>query len=730
MKRTMCTALLSLVWVGSVEAVVFLNELFINPAGSYDNTQEFIELLGTPGKKLDGYAVAFCNGTQEKYFASIPPLPALTPEIDEFFSLDGLSLGANGILVITRGATTGYKATLPDANVVRWNNFWNGGLDTPGGLENDGSNTIFLIRNRPGQTQADPGNPAGLRWGKDIDHDYEVIFDVDVDGMTMDQFGDGNLDKGQPNGLGGNTLDLKGASTLEDVSDDLEIVDEVSYEHDRGWEYDQDDRNVDVGADDLLKQRNVHALDDPQGLNPDALTRVDYRTKGPGWAPFPGATGEGPNGNNWQDTATEQWIRGESFVCDFDCPGGQGDPNFEMFFFDTFPNPDPNSLSGFFTDTPLWLVGTFNYANDYEYQIMAGRVNQYATAFIPGDADRDGDADQEDIDKIAAVFGNDDWIFSNSFEDAPESDDGDPATQTRPWDVDATGDNGIEPSDMQWTLNFQGDTTGRIVGVTYDSTTPSAVGVNLNSNAGVGCTVSTSVGTPRGATELSVGQTVEITVLGQVTAGANSTSGQENGIMQYVHDLSISTGGVLRVADVSAAGAFSTTRAAIETPLGTDGDGGVASINGYATSFVQGIGSAAPLYTVTLEAIGEGSAQVSIAQASLEKFAASTPHGLKVGHTNNHGNPSGAVYPAALSFSVVSAQGCTCGDIADPGLGEPVNLTDFSAFSVCFGLTVASNPECECADLDVNGIINLSDFSTLSTIFAQAPANSPPFCLE
>jgi len=54
----------------------------------------------------------------------------------------------------------------------------------------------------------------------------------------IDQFGDGNLDKGEPNGMGGFTLDLKGSSTPEDPGDDLEIVDELSYEHDRGWEYD------------------------------------------------------------------------------------------------------------------------------------------------------------------------------------------------------------------------------------------------------------------------------------------------------------------------------------------------------------------------------------------------------------------------------------------------------------------------------------------------------------
>ncbi len=95
-----------IVWIlivsPGVQAMVFINEVFINPPGSSDDNCEFIELLGTPGKKLDGYAIAVLNGTEEKYYdANLmlpPPFPA--PEIDEFFSLDGQSLGSNGLLVL------------------------------------------------------------------------------------------------------------------------------------------------------------------------------------------------------------------------------------------------------------------------------------------------------------------------------------------------------------------------------------------------------------------------------------------------------------------------------------------------------------------------------------------------------------------------------------------------------------------------------------------------------
>ena len=88
-----------------------------------------------------------------------------------------------------------------------------------------------------------------------------------------------------------------------------------------------------------------------------------------------------------------------------------------------------------------------------------------------------------------------------------------PDIQTKPGEVDGTGANGIEPSDMQWLLNFQGDTTGQIVGIRYDSNTPASSGVVLNSNAGTECTLTTSVNIPSGRTlsTLIAGDIIEIT---------------------------------------------------------------------------------------------------------------------------------------------------------------------------------------------------------------------------
>lgn len=700
----------------SASAQVFLNEVFINPPGSLDDTREFIELWGTPGMKLDGYAVALVNGGLEKFYplGSIPPAPAIIPEIDELFSLDGLSLGRNGVLVIGIGTASNYPTLLSDSNFALWTNLWNGLLDVPGKLNNDGSTTFLLVRHRPGTTQADPNNPGGLRWGKDIDPDYELITPVidPQDGQPKDQFGNGGLDKGQTDGMSGFTLDLKGESTPGNITDDLEIVDEVSWEQDRGWEYDMDNRRVDVGSSSNgLPERRVHALDDPQGINPDALSRVDYRTKGAGWTPQGGGAGQMANGKNWPDTATEQWVRGESVTG----TGGQG--GAPQMFYDNSANANPDSIQPYVTNVPIWLADgnapDYNFGASFTYQIMAGRVNPLAVSFIPGDVNRDGVCDAADIVKTAAVFGDNDWIFSNSFPTAPQGDAGDPATQTRPWDVNGTGDNGIEASDLQWTLNFQGNTNGRVIGVQYDSTTAATTGVKLNPNAGVGCTVTISVNIPSGHTlsTLVVGDTVELTVLAQVTSGANNSAGEQNGVMQFVHDLAISTGGVLKVTNAQTLGVFSKTRATLESLQGSGGDQGVKQINGYATSFTQGVGSSAQMYRVTLQAIGAGNANISLAPAAMPKFAASTPRGLKVGHTDNNGNPATAAYPTPLT-ATVTADPCAGALVGDANCDGVVDFFDIDAMVACIlsgGVSCCNPCTTDCND---DGIIDFFDIDS------------------
>jgi hypothetical protein len=708
---------LTAMFVSPTSATVFINEISINPPGSLDDFREFIELQGVPGRRLDGYAIVLLNGTEQKFYNrnSIPPLPNPTPEIDEFFSLDGLTLGSNGLLVIAIATVNNYPECLSDTRFVGpWTSLWNGGLDIAGRQQNDGSNTVLLIRRRPGRTQADPSNDLGLLWAKGLRHDFELIPAMidPQDGALKDQWGDGDLDDGQPNGLGGMNSDYEGSSTPDDINDDLEVVDEVSYESERGWEYDLDGRLVDLqsGAPGL-PERRVHALDDPQGFNPDSLTRVDYRTSGSGWPAAPGAIGPMANGRNWPDTATEQWIRGENVVA-FDLDGPR-------IYYDTSANPNPDSIQPFQTNVPRWLADSaapeFSFTTN-SYRLMAGRTNPLAIPFVPGDVNRDGLCNAADIQKLAAVFGDEDWIFSNSFDDAPEGNDGDPGLQIRPWDVDTTGDNGVEPSDLQWTLNFQGNSNGRVVGRRYDDAVASTTGVVLNSNAGVGCTLRFRSQVPGGRplNDLQVGNVVELTIEGRVTSGAVSAAGRENGIMQFVHDLLLNTRGVVRVLEATPVPPFAITRASLLTPQGDEGDQGIRNLNGHTTVFTAGLSDFAPLYRVRLEAIHLGSANVSLSPAQWPGFLSSTPRGLKVGHTDLNGNPSAANYPAPLELRVTTAP-VEPGDCdGHPGIGP----ADYRCFWECLtGPGGAANPDCAAFHWDQDDDIDLADWGALQNLY-------------
>lgn len=664
MIRTVLTATLVAIGSACASAQVFISEVFNNPPGSTDTTREYVELQGTPGMKLDGFAFAVANGVDSSYFlqGAIPPVPTPAPEIDEFFCLDGLSLGANGLLVLAIASQNNYPTVLPDSNFAEWINLENGlSQGSAGKMQNDGSNTYFLLRRRPGATPQDLSNPKGFVWRKAALQDFELVLSViDPDtGILADRFGDGELDEGQPDNLGPNSVtnDMHG---LTGGGVFLEIVDEVSYEANSGLEYDTDDRLVDVGSSGQpLPERKVHTLDDPQGFTPDAVTRVDHRVKGPGWAPAPGAVGQLANGNNWQDTATEQWIRGETVDL-----GGAS-------YYDIQVNVDPNALQPYTTHVPLWLADgqapDFNFAAATGYKLEAGRVNQFARAFIPGDVDRDGDCDVEDIAKVRGVFGNEDWNFGNSHPAAPETDAGDPTTQTRPWDVDGTGDNGIEPNDLQWVLNFQGDTTGRIVGRTYDSTTPSATGVHLNSNAGTTAAFSAVATASCGGSlnALRVGDAVELLVSGQVTTGANLLAGEQNGIQQFTHDLVLQSGGVLAVETIDLLNGFELTRPELMQPY--LGGAGLEAIHGFSTSFTQGLAGPQPMYRVVLRAVGAGSETLIVTTSSRANFASSTPFGAKLAHTLQNGDPATAQYPAPIAVSVSAFSGA--GFVAPYGIG-------------------------------------------------------------
>jgi hypothetical protein len=262
---------------------------------------------------------------------------------------------------------------------------------------------------------------------------------------------------------------------------------------------------------------------------------------------------------------------------------------------------------------------------------------------------------------------------------------------------------------LQWSLDFQGSTNGQIVGIAYDSPTPAASGMVINPNAGTAVTLSASMLSNRGIAITKFGSFFDVVVSGQVTSGANTTSGAENGIMQFVHDVNVSVGGVVQVVSVTPASPFAITRPDAQTLLGTSDDLGVELVNGYTTSFTQGLTASSELYRVTFRVIGVGGVDISIAPAAEAKFAASTPFGVKIGHTGDLtdtaqlGDPAAASYPAVLTVV-----GGIPGD--DDGDGD-VDASDFLRFPECMtGPGGGLLTDCGVYDFDVDNDVDLSDY--------------------
>ena len=78
-----------------------------------------------------------------------------------------------------------------------------------------------------------------------------------------------------------------------------------------------------------------------------------------------------------------------------------------------------------------------------------------------------------------------------------------------------------------------------------------------------------------------------------------------------------------------------------------------------------------------------------------------------------------------MALSVTPTCQRQCGDIHEDGA---VNLVDFAAFTLCFGLDPMSSPNCLCSDLNADGLANLTDFATFSLLFGGTSTNVPPNC--
>lgn len=228
---------------------VVINEVYENPPGSgssNDALLEYIELYGTPGMDLTGYCLAQLKGGEDNG-DNIPEVPA---EIDEAFSLDGLSIGSNGFLIIYNGTVSQsliplflpnegeHSASFFDTHIPT--------TDTNGNLNNDGSSTYLLIRKRPFHSIVNGVSvyAPGYAIRKDVDHDVDY---------------DGKLDFGIE-------VPTSGTSDPVRVIDPLQIIDEFAWSNAGGKEY---------------VRSSEQELSTSDGFNPDAASRLQYYGQNP-----------------------------------------------------------------------------------------------------------------------------------------------------------------------------------------------------------------------------------------------------------------------------------------------------------------------------------------------------------------------------------------------------------------------------------------------------------------
>ncbi len=226
---------------------VVINEVLENPpgGGTTDDVWEYLELYGQPNMDLTGYAIALIKGGRDEDGDGIPDVASERyAEIDEAFSLDGLSLGANGLLVLYGTNTFGVSnipALLdPETTGASFASAHIPTSDTQGKLANDNSSTYLLVRKRPNHMIDDDTGMSmylpGYAFRKDINPDVDF---------------DSNLDCGVESPVGG----APGAQVIESI----QIVDSVAWSHQGGKEY---------------TRSSEQEISDTNGFNPDGVSRI------------------------------------------------------------------------------------------------------------------------------------------------------------------------------------------------------------------------------------------------------------------------------------------------------------------------------------------------------------------------------------------------------------------------------------------------------------------------
>lgn len=361
---------------GVCNAQVIINEVIQSVPGP-DSDWEYIELYGKPGMDLTGYAIGLFKGGAD---TNGDGLPETIAEIDEAFTLDGLSLGSNGFLVLVRDAAgEPFIFADPDATITSFAAQHIPTTDTAGGLANGDSSTYLLVRARPNHSIVDGESvyAPGYVFRKEPNPDVDF---------------DGKIDFGNEGG---------GAAQV----DPLQVVDDVAWSDNGGKEY--------VRSSD-------QEISDTPGFDPDAISRVAYF----GTNPTRGDRVSGSNEVVSTRSADEEWIYGEILrlpasldelpeygidPIDLAPPKGPTDPAGQSY--DCPPSPmsesdcTPNPAGSFLFDD-IVLVSDAGLPTEAGFNLTPGTFNDDARfgvtqfRFVLADFDFDGDADGDDLSLI------------------------------------------------------------------------------------------------------------------------------------------------------------------------------------------------------------------------------------------------------------------------------------------------------------------------------------------
>ncbi|MBO6513875.1 MAG: hypothetical protein JJ974_07930 [Phycisphaerales bacterium] len=348
---------------------VVINEVYENPPGSgssNDAVLEYIELYGTPGMDLTGYCIGQLKGGEDDG----DDIPEEASEIDEAFSLDGLTIGSNGFLVIYNG--TAAQSLIPlflpneGENSASFFDTHIPTTDSNGNLNNDGSSTYLLIRKRPFHSIVDGASvyEPGYSIRKDVDQDVDY---------------DGKLDLGFE-------IPTSGTSDPVRVIDPIQIIDGFAWSNAGGKEY---------------VRSSEQEISNTDGFNPDAASRLAYYGENP-------MLGQRLNSDMEvvpTRTADESFIYG-------DLTGASVD-----FTYDETRYGAPTDQSGDgFTDISITEGGD-------NFKLTPGTFNDHAATgiiqfrFVTGDLNFDGVVDAADLALFDSTFAGADFDATEDFID-------------------------------------------------------------------------------------------------------------------------------------------------------------------------------------------------------------------------------------------------------------------------------------------------------------------------